>query len=1099
MNKFINSFLFSKGLIWQQIESFDFFLKSELKKIINNRKFNWLFLNSNYKLTFGSIKILNAVNLRKNFEYVVTPIECRQRDLTYSSNLYVDLKLKIFEKIFFFKNFNLCKLPMMLQSKNCILWGKSGAFLKKIRECSSDPGGYFIIKGIEKLILIQEQLILNRIFIEHDSHGCPCVITMTKNNFSTLKNLIVLKNRKLFFRNKMFIEDIPSIIIFRYLGFKNNNELIDLVGSEFENLIKYSLLENRVSGIITKEQSVSYLIKRIDERFLKKIYNSSKYISKEQVYKNKEMIFKFFDENILANMDKIPGKPQLDTKKGVFLSIMIRRLFVTINKLSPCDMKDYYGNKRMELTGDLIGILFDDLFSRVNKEFIKYINLTLGKKEKNTLVDIKRIFKSDIISTGVELAFITGNWSIKKYKIERNGIVQAISRTNQLSCLSNILKINSSCEKTRKGIGPRALNSSQWGLVCPSDTPEGESCGLVKSLTLLTHISSRENSTFVKWLIRNLGTDSVKCIDKKIQKNLNKGSTIFMDGDFMGYHQYPPKLLYTIRFLRRIGLLGKYVSIEWDIILKTVNISTDGGRLCRPFIITTFGKIGIKQKEFKMIRETGFYWKDLVRDGTIEFLDVNEENNAFIASSRDKINLRTTHLELSPLVVLGFCASTIPLCNHNQSPRNTYQCAMSKQAAGTVSFNQNHRTDTLLSILSYPQKSLVKTKTLNLMGIDKLPTGTNTYVCVMSYSGYDLEDSIILNRDSVSRGFSRTILTRKHKILCKDIDIFRKKEYFEKIENYHNEEKPSFIKNNNGILKNKQKKDTDISKPAFEKGPSNKIQHKVKHNWILNQILYTSDLSGAHFVKLLLRQTRKPEIGDKFSSRHGQKGVCGLISPQENLPFSTNGLIPDLIMNPHGFPSRMTIGKLIEIIGGKNCLLRGNFFNGTAFSGKNISEFNKILKNIGFSPDGKEFLISGLTGEPLKYEIFCGPVYYQKLKHMVKDKIHARSRGTRSCLTRQPTEGRSKDGGLRFGEMEKDCVVSFGSAELLIERLMFSSDIFTANFDYSTGLLSVDNSSRQNVKIKLPYACKLLFQELYSMNISPKLNLKNTSSFYDEL
>jgi len=263
--------------------------------------------------------------------------------------------------------------------------------------------------------------------------------------------------------------------------------------------------------------------------------------------------------------------------------------------------------------------------------------------------------------------------------------------------------------------------------------------------------------------------------------------------------------------------------------------------------------------------------------------------------------------------------------------------------------------------------------------------------------------------------------------------------------------------------------------------------------------LYTTDFNGIHFIKLILRQSRKPEIGDKFSSRHGQKGICGLICPQENLPFSTNGMIPDLIMNPHGFPSRMTIGKLIEIISGKNGSLRGDFFNGTAFCGKNISEFNEILKNIGFSSDGKEFLICGLTGEPLKHEVFCGLVYYQRLKHMVKDKIHARPRGSRSYLTRQPTEGRSKGGGLRFGEMERDCVVSFGCSELLKERLLLSSDVFVANFDFYTGIMTTETQDNKTVKLKLPYACKLLFQELSSMNILPKIDLKGKDSFFQEM
>jgi len=1099
MNKILNSILFTKGIIWQHIESYDFFLKTELKKILNNKDLKLFSPEFIYDLTYSSVKVKNAVFMRKNFEYTITPNECRQRDITYSSHLYANLELRISGKVFFLKNFTICRLPLMLQSKSCILSGKNGSFFRSVKECTVDPGGYFIIRGVEKIILIQEQLSLNRMFTENDLYGNPCVITMTNFKSSRLKNCVVLKNRKLFFRHKIFMEDIPLIVVFRYFRFEENEDLKEIIGKEFENLLRNSLEENKLDNIINREKSILYLTKRIDERFSKKFNQNFTTPLKKQYFKNQEFLAKLIDENILTNInEKKKTKKTLDYEKGIFLTIMIRRLFLAISKSDYTNSKDYYGNKRIELAGDLFGMLFDDFFTKTSKEFKKQLTVIIQRQKKEYLINLNSLFKSDIISNGIEMAFITGNWSIKKYRIERNGVTQVLSRANQLSCLSNLAKIISSCEKTIRGSGPRALNSSQWGLICPSDTPEGESCGLVKSLALLAHVSTKENSIFVKWLLQNLGVYSVISLNLISLKNSKNFSTVFIDGEFIGYHSLPSKLLYTLRFLRRVGLICKFVSISWNSIFKYIYITTDSGRICRPLIIVCSGKIKLKEKEIKFIKKSGFYWKDLIRDGIIEFLDTNEENNAYIASTKEKVSLETTHLEISPMVILGLCVSTIPLCNHNQSPRNTYQCAMGKQSAGVISFNQLERTDTLISVLSYPQKSLVKTKTLNLLGIDRLPSGTNTYVCIMSYSGYDLEDSIILNRESILRGFSRTTVVRKHKILCRDIEFSKNKEILEDLGNW-GEKNLSF---NNEKEKISESNILEIENNNFQKSKKEKqkkIQCKIRNNWMIKRVLYTNDINGTHFIKLILRQTRKPEIGDKFSSRHGQKGVCGLICPQENLPFSTNGLIPDLIMNPHGFPSRMTIGKLIEIVSGKNSLLRGNFFNGTAFCGKNISEFVKIFWNIGHSSDGKEFLICGLTGEPLKKEVFCGPVYYQRLKHMAKDKIHARSRGARSCLTRQPIEGRSRGGGLRFGEMERDCVVGFGCAELLSERLMLSSDIFLASFDYNTGLMACEENSKQNVKIKLPYACKLLFQELRSMNITPKLNLKNKGSIFTEL
>jgi DNA-directed RNA polymerase III subunit RPC2 len=1098
MKNLLYSFLFSKGIIWQQIESFDSFLKSDLKKILNTKEASFFFPNSIYKIVYSSIKINNAVVLRKDFEYSVTPFECRQRDITYSSQIFVNLKLKYSGKILFLNNFSLCRIPLMLQSKNCLLSRKNGSFLKSIKECSIDPGGYFIIKGAEKIILLQEQLTLNRIFIEHDFQGNPCVTTTTKINSLKLKNSILLKNRKLFFRHKIFLEDIPIIILFRYFGFGKNEDIRDLIGKEYENLLKPSLRENKLNNIVTKNQAVFYLSKRVDEKFLKKKNEINKQSIQKYSIKTNEIIIKLIDENILIKDEKKGFNSIFNYDKAIWLSIMVRRIFIGINRSDYTNTKDYYGNKRVELVGDLLGILFDDLFNRANKEFKKQLILAIERRRKENFFDLDRIFKTDIISNGIEMAFITGNWSIKKYRLQRSGISQIISRANQLSCLSNLTKIVSSSQKRIKGSGPRALNSSQWGLICPSDTPEGESCGLVKSLTLLAHISTKENSRFLKWLAQNLGVDSKISFHPELLFSFEKTSTVFIDGEFIGFHSFPPKLLYSIRSLRRVGLLGKYISIFWDSILKSVTITSDSGRICRPLIIVKYGKTKLKEKEIISKKKVRFFWKDFIRDGCMEFLDTNEENNAFIASTKNKINLETTHIELSPLIILGVSASTIPLCNHNQSPRNTYQCSMGKQAAGVVSLNQNDRTDTILSILSYPQKSLVKTKTLNLLGVDKLPTGTNSYVCIMSYSGYDLEDSIILNKESILRGFSRTILLRKHKILCKGVNLSKNTGYLEEINKIFGEKVlKSNDFNKNEIFPNCP----NFSKLNFSNLENQKktiTPNKIRKNWMIKNAIYTNDVNGIHFIKLILRQVRKPEIGDKFSSRHGQKGVCGLICPQENLPFSSNGLIPDLIMNPHGFPSRMTIGKLIEIISGKNCLFRGNFFNGTAFIGKDIMDFKKILKNIGFSSNGKEFLICGLTGKPLRQEIFCGPVYYQRLKHMVKDKIHARSRGSRSCLTRQPTEGRSKGGGLRFGEMERDCVIGFGCSELLTERLMISSDVFIANFDFHTGFMATEEITNQNIRLKLPYACKLLFQELQSMNIKPKLNLKNGKFSFSE-
>jgi len=416
---------------------------------------------------------------------------------------------------------------------------------------------------------------------------------------------------------------------------------------------------------------------------------------------------------------------------------------------------------------------------------------------------------------------------------------------------------------------------------------------------------------------------------------------------------------------------------------------------------------------------------------------------------------------------------------------------MSKQAISSISFNQENREDTVLSLLAYPQKPLVKTKTMNIVGNHWISHGINTCICIMSYSGYDIEDSIILNRSSINLGFFRNFLLRRHKLILKNntsykdiLDIIDQKNF--KKEKILNPSQPT-----NSIFKINLSNKIKSSDNFFKK--KNVLLESIfqkNTNGIIKKVISTSNDLDVFFVKIIIRQCRKPEVGDKFSSRHGQKGICGLICFNKDLPFSNDGIIPDLIMNPHGFPSRMTIGKMFELVEAKSSSLLGKFQNGNSFQEKSFEDISLELKSLGYSPSGEDLFFSGITGMPLKSKITSGPIFYQKLKHVVQDKIHARSKGKRSSLTKQPIEGRSKGGGLRFGEMERDCIVSFGAAELAIERLMTSSDCFDIFLDPRTGFLTNEKSQKKLVSFKLPYACKLLFQEMQAMNIIPRFLIR---------
>jgi len=508
---------------------------------------------------------------------------------------------------------------------------------------------------------------------------------------------------------------------------------------------------------------------------------------------------------------------------------------------------------------------------------------------------------------------------------------------------------------------------------------------------------------------------------------------------------------------------------------------------------------------------------DFLYRGLVEYVDVNEENDSNIALYENDINETTTHLEVEPFTILGAVAGLIPYPHHNQSPRNTYQCAMGKQAIGAIAYNQFSRIDTLLYLMVYPQQPMVRTRTIELIHYDKLPAGQSAIVAVMSYSGYDIEDALVLNKASLDRGFGRCQVFRKYstqlrKYANRSSDRIGDRQFDEKDPNKliakHSILGPDGLAGVGDKISSGQtyiKKETPLNTASTGIGSDYgtnehkdaSMTYRLADYSYIDKLMISQTENESTVIKVQTRQTRRPELGDKFSSRHGQKGVVGIIAQQEDMPFSDAGVYPDIIMNPHGFPSRMTVGKMLELVSGKAGVLNGSLEYGTAFGGSRVDDMGDILINHGFSYSGKDFVTSGITGESLPAYIFFGPIYYQKLKHMVQDKMHSRSRGPRAILTRQPTEGRSRDGGLRLGEMERDCLIAYGASQLLLERLMLSSDAHEVDICEKCGLMGYQGwcqtckSTRGVTRMTMPYAAKLLVQELLSMNVLVRLKLED--------
>ena len=1111
--KIIKHYFKEKGFLHGHISSFNNFIENTIPSIVSNElhpiSINHTnsddLINVNVKVSFGSVYLDTPQNIESDgsINYLL-PYEVKLRSLTYHAPLYVDVVKTCTLTSLETKQTNtettnekiiLAWLPIMLQSNYCSLTQKikEGSTLVECRECEYDQGGYFIINGTERIIVKQEGMCTNQdfVFVPKDdtiSVEIRSVEPICRKAPAALKcTLVGTKCIRVEFI--CIKKTIPLFLMFRALGVILDEDIINLItdpnDKEIVSLLQQSLEESY--PIETQDEALEWIGKNT-------------YI----VHQQKEMKIK--SSLLIIQKEFLPhvGTDDLSFKdKARFLASMVKKLLYTITDRRKFDDRDHYGNKRLLLPGPLLEIIFRNSFFRVYNECSMYISKRLESKNNyNKEFTISSIIDSKTITQELIRALSTGNWPNNK-----TGVSQVLSRLNYLSTISHCHRITTPSTKNGTTAKPRQLHSSQWGSVCPVETPEGAATGLTKYDSIMCHYSTYYSPIYITDWLQDNGLCSYNDAPLSSQRDeKNNKINVYINGKPEGYI-LEENVVETVNKLRKQKRENISVHFDTSIVLNfeknELRIQTDGGRTCRPlFIVDDNNNI----KNFDNFNN----WEELISNETIEYLDKNEEEQNFICmmlSDLKKYNKNYTYCELHPSLILGIMASTIPFPDHNQSPRNCYQSSMGKAALGVYQINYQHLFDTMSHVMMYPQKPLTRTHQSDYLNFDKLPAGQTAIVAITNYHGWNQEDALILNQSSIDRGLFRTIFYRTY--TDKETKTSTKEEVFgkpkEKKGNKVDEDGlPSpgtYVTDKDNIICKINHQEKEGEKHKFSN-----TTVKYGESGVVDKVMITTNKEGTKTAKVRVRSVRIPQIGDKFAAMNAQKCTVSLMVRQEDMPFTIEGITPDIIINALCIPSRMTMELLIELLVSKlGCVIGEKelqkLCTATPFEPFSIEKISDTLHSLGLPRFEKQVMYDGHTGKQFEAMICISPMFYQRLKHMVDDKVHARSRGPMQALVRQPLEGRSRDGGLRWGEMERDNSICQGISFMLNERLLKVSDLYRVEVCGDCGIIgtmiNVDGyyecsscKSTNVKKLKIPYACKLAFQELMAMNIAPRIKYK---------
>ena len=1148
-----------------------------------------------------------------NSAHYMFPNDARLRNMTYGITIHYDVDVEfiyyvdnekkthniLLEKIY------LGRFPIMLQSDLCILNKLTKEVRFNMGECRNDYGGYFIIDGKEKLVIPQEKFADNMLYIRKNksddvySHSAE-IRSVSEDSSKAIRttSVKIVASSPSYSNNQIVVsvpnvkKPVPLFILMRALGVISDKDII-----------KTCLLD------LNKNESMIDL-------FIPSVHDANKIFTQQTAI---EFIAELTKRGTISNVTEIlsdyflPHIGELNfLDKAYFVGYMVYRMLRVYTKQEQPTDRDNFRFKRIELSGALIYDLFREYYLIQKKDITRKIDEeyyyhkgsykeddTLSRKEKQTLKkkvqtkeikiddnkykdnfigliesNIKSFFKDRIVEQGFRKAF-KGNWGSEAHT-KRLGAVQDLNRLSWYTFISHLRKINLPLDSSAKVVGPRLLNSSQWGFIDPIDTPDGGNIGLHKHLSISTYVTSGSSSRpIIKWIRANT---PLKLVLECDSEQLAASSKVFVNGTWVGVIDTPFELVNLLKLYRRNGILPIYTSLSFDIDHNEVYIYTDAGRLTRPIYYMEDGKLSYDRKFILDDLENGkITWEQIISGfmkkgdmgfntknnriydikhlypdlGTskeemfmslqknrsmVDYIDTPEEEVSLIAINPDDLKKSAfyTHMEIDPSLILGVMGNLVIYPEHNPLPRNSFSCGQSKQAVSVYHSNYQMRIDKMGVILNYGQVPLIKSRYLEHINNEEQPYGVNAIVAIMSYTGYNVEDAILINEGSILRGLFRTTY----------YSMYEAREESSKVSGMNNSKFANIEKNSvvgkkkgydysflddHGLVKvNTELNDKIILIGKINSNLENKdvwvddsVKPKKGQLGYVDKSFITLGEEGFNVAKVRLREERIPAIGDKMASRAGQKGTIGLIIPEADMPFTAEGIRPDLIINPHALPSRMTIGQIIESMFGIACVSYGGFGDCTAFQtkGSNYSTYGPMLTKAGFNHTGNHVLYNGMTGEQIQSNIYMGPTYYMRLKHMVKDKINFRARGPNTMLTRQPVQGRANDGGLRIGEMERDAIAAHGLAYFLNESFLVRGDEYYMAVCNKTGSIAIYNDAKNlflspyadgpiqfhtnpdggmNIKnlskfgrsfslLRIPYSFKLLIQELQVMNIQMRI------------